>query len=51
MKIIRNDMFKPFQTPYLVQHIYLTQLRTMVDTLLGATTDFEHYKKFRCDLS
>jgi hypothetical protein len=43
MNITETDILKPFQTPYLNKHICLTQLSTLVDTPLGATTDFEHY--------
>jgi hypothetical protein len=39
----KSDITKLFLTLYLCQHICLTQLSTLADTLLGATTDFEHY--------
>jgi hypothetical protein len=46
-----SDITKPFLTLSLCQHICLTQLSTLADTLLGATTDFEHCQKSRSYLS
>jgi hypothetical protein len=51
MHITENDMTKPFQTLYLCQHICLTQLSSLADTLLGAITGSEHYQKSRSHLS
>jgi hypothetical protein len=47
----KSDITKLFLTLYLCQHICLTQLSTLADTLLGATTDFEHCQKSRSYLS
>jgi hypothetical protein len=49
--ITESDITKPFLTLSLCQHICLTQLSTLADTLLGATTDFEHCQKSRSYLS
>jgi hypothetical protein len=49
--IVRSGIAKPFLTLYLCQHICLTQLGILADTLWGATTGFDHYQKPRCYLS
>ena len=48
MNITPRDISKLFQTRNLRQHICLTQLRSLVDTLLGAITAFEHHQKSTC---
>jgi hypothetical protein len=41
-QVTESNIAKLFQTLYLEQYVCLTQLSTLVDTLLGATPDVEY---------